>query len=416
MKKILVLLSSALVLVTSSYALDSVRISGYATAAGGYISDSSVGATNFNSDPGHDGYAEESLKFQPDSVAGLQISSRVADDVTVSMQLVGQFENETGSIELEWAYINYELSDDFTIQAGRFVPQVFLYSNTVNVGFTYLWITPPSEVYDQAPIRYTDGANLLLDHTFSNDVTLEASVYASNVSQDIVFAGQSFPSKYENLLGAAASISNEYFKLRVGHMQTKMSTSLNDSASFGPLVAGPGNLTNPGLDNTDGIKSDDAEGRFSSVGLTMDVADIIVIGEYTVRNIKDSAFTEDTTSYYGTLGYRMGNFTPHITYSVLETEFKDSNDALVLSIVDPITGTVTTSPTFATVGSFRSALSTDSETVALGLRYDLNSKTALKFEYQNINKSPQEIDFTTGASIHDETSAELYKIALSVIF
>ena len=416
MKKVFVLLSSVLVLVTSSFALDKVRISGYATAAGGYISDSSVGATTFNSDPGHDGYAEESLKFQPDSVAGLQISSRIADDVTVSMQLVGQFENETGSIELEWAFVNYELSDDFTIQAGRFVPQIFLYSNTINVGFTYLWITPPSEMYAQAPMRYTDGANLLLNHTFSNDMTIEASAYASNVSQEIVFAGQTFPSKYENFFGGSASISNEYFKLRASHIEVEMSTSLNSSTSIGPLVAGPGNLANPGLDNTDGIKSDSVDGSFSSIGLTMDVADVIVIGEYAVRNIKDSAFTEDSASYYATLGYRMGNFTPHVTYSVLETEFKDSSVPLALSMIDPITQVVTTSGQIATVGSFRSALSTDSQTVAVGLRYDLNSKTALKFEYQNITKTPQEIDFTTGASIHNETSADLYKIALSVIF
>ena len=413
MKKILVILSSILVLVTSSYALEKVKISGYATAAGGYISDSTVGATTYTANPGHDGYTDESVKFQPDSVAGLQISSRVADDVTVSMQLVSQFENEQATIELEWAYINYELSDAFTIQAGRFVPQIFLYSNTVNVGFTYLWITPPSEVYGQAPMRYTDGANLLLDHTFSNDVTIAASAYASNVSQDIDFAGNSFPSTFENFYGGSASISNEYFKLRASHMQVDMTTTLNDSLEGGAYIAGPDNLTDPGLDSTDGLKAEAAKGKFSSLGLTLDVADIIVIGEYTVRNVEDSVFTEDTISYYGTLGYRMGNFTPHITYSVLETEYKGSDVPLV--VVDPITGTP--SATFATVGSFRSALSTDSETIAVGLRYDLNSKTALKFEYQNIKKTPQEVDTAGDVLVTSvKTSADLYKIALSVIF
>ena len=154
---------------------------------------------------------------------------------------------------------------------------------------------------------------------------------------------------------------------------------------------------------------------FSTVGLTLDVADIIVIGEYTVRNIKDSIFTEDTISYYGTLGYRMGNFTPHVTYSVLETEFRDSNAPVFNT--NPNTNTnPTPNVPIATVGFFRSALSTDSETVTAGLRYEINSKTALKLEYQNLNKSPQETDPRNGQLTREETHAELYKIALSVIF
>ncbi len=411
MKKSLIILSSVLIIVTNAYALDKVKISGYATAAGGYISDRTVGASFFSPTPGHDGYTDEDIKFQPDSVAGLQVSSRIADNMTVTVQLVAQFDNDQGAVGLDWAYVNYELTDDLIIQAGRFVPQLFLYSNTVNVGFTYLWITPPSEVYDQAPMRYTDGVNFLLDHTFSNDVTVEASLYASNVSQDINFAGELFPSKFENFIGGSASISNEYIKLRAAYVQTDMSSTLNGASPAASFLATAGNLANPGLDNIDGIKADGAKGKFSTVGLTIDVADIIVIGEYTVRNIKDSIFTEDTVSYYGTLGYRMGNFTPHITYSVLETDFKDSNEPVYL--LDPIAGT---SVLAGTVGAIRSSISTDTETVTVGLRYEINSKAALKFEYQNVNASPQEITAPAFFSTREDSSANLYKIALSVIF
>ncbi|MDF1880310.1 hypothetical protein JHD50_03155 [Sulfurimonas sp. MAG313] len=410
MKKI-IFLCLILLFTLNTYAFDKVRISGFATAAGGYITDKEVGANSLFPSPGHDGYADDKVEFQPDSLAGLQISSRIADDVSVTVQMVGRFENEGSAVQLEWAYINYDLTDDFTIQAGRFRPEVYLYSSTLDIGYTFLWITPPSEVYSQAPMTYTDGVNLLLDHTFSNDMTIEASVYGSNVKKDIFFRGAVFPSTFKNLIGANFTLSNEYFRLHAGYAQTQMSSTLNDISPAGAFLAGAGNLNNPGIDNVEGLKVDDARGEFAGIGLTIDIADIILIGEYATRNLANTLFREATKSYYGTLGYRIGDFTPHVTYAAVDTSFKNSNAPVFL--VDPITGTPTP---VGTVGLFRSGLATDSVTLTAGLRYEINSKTALKLEYQKLSKSPEEINLLDNTLAYEKTNADLYKIALSVIF
>ena len=396
MRKNVLMLITILAASINSMAFDDVKVSGFATVAGGYISDETVGATAANlPDPttnkddssydGHDGYNQENVQFQPDSVAALQISARIAEDVSMTIQMIGRFEDDEAEVNLEWAYINYDFSESSTIQVGRFRPSLYLLSNTLDVGYTYLWITPPSEVYGGAPISYADGANLLMNHTFENDVTIEAAAFYANVNQDLAISGQILPTNFHYMAGMDASISNDYFKLRAGYMKTEISM---DTAVFDPIVTG--------LSETDGLKIEKAEGSFASVGLSVDVADIILTGEYVVRNVKDTLLVEDTTAYYGTLGYRMGDFTPHVTYSVLENEYNESD----------------TDPTILFV---RSGQAVDSETITAGLRYEVNARTALKLEYQSVDKSPLQLN-ALGDLEYETTDAELYKIALSVIF
>ena len=272
MRKNFLVLMTILAVSINSNAFDDVKVSGFATAAGGYISDRTVGATqaNIQTNPnrdnssyqGHDGYNEEYVQFQPDSVAALQISSRIAEDVSMTIQMVGRFQDDEAEVNLEWAYVNYDISEGSTLQLGRFRPSLYLLSNTLDVGYTYLWITPPSEVYGGAPISYADGANLLMNHTFENDVTIEAAAFYANVNQDLAISGQTLPSKFHYMAGIDASISNDYFKLRAGYMKTKISI---DTTAFDGYEAGIPSLTDP-ISETAGLQIEESDGSFASVG------------------------------------------------------------------------------------------------------------------------------------------------------
>ena len=396
MKKKLLLCSVLFVFASSAFANDSINVSGFATIAGGYIDDNTVGANSISKTPGHAGYSSEKIEFQPDSLAAIQISSRLTDDMSVTVQMIGRFSDEEAEVNLEWAYINYDLFDGVTVQAGRFRPAVYLYSNTLDIGFSYLWIAPPSEVYSQVPMTYTDGLNLLFSHTFENDMTLEASIYASNVNTDLSVSGQKIPFKFNNLIGTEFTLGNDYFKLRAGYAKTELNAELstlgiNDTLPVSIFQA---------------LNLQDASGTFSSLGITVDYKNIIFIGEYAARIIEDSVFTEETASYYTTLGYRMGSLTPHVTYSAIENTYNKSS--LITGAGAIVDATVN-----GQINAARSAQATDSNTLTVGMRYDLNPRACLKFEYQKINKTPQDVQLVP---FEQETDANLYNVALNVIF
>jgi len=388
MKKSL-LLTTFLALSTSIFASESVRINGFATVAGGQVSSSDNLSV--------DGYNKDDIIFQPDSLAAIQISSTIANDMTATVQMIGRFTDKSAQIDLEWAYLNYQLTEDVTAQMGRFRPAVYLYSNTLDISYSYLWIAPPSEVYSLVPMTSSDGINLLLDYTFENDMTLSASFYASNTNTKIEVAGNDLSFQFKNLMGTELVVNNDYFKLRAGYSQTEMDADLS------PLGINSSSMPEP-IYSALGVK--DTKGTFTSVGLTVDYKNILVVGEYVIRNIEDSVFTEEVSAYYTTFGYRIGSFTPHVTYSAVENTYNKA------SFVTGA-GVATDAVVNGTINAARSGQSTDSKTITAGLRYELNPQAALKFEYQNVNKTPLDI---TLIPLEEERNADLYKVALNIVF
>jgi len=367
-KKGLLISVIAAAFTTSAMATD-VKVSGFMTVAGGKTSGDSAR-----------GYNNDDVKFQPDSVAGVQVTARVNDEMSATVQLVGRYEDDDSQVDMEWAYINYNLTDELTVQAGRFRPAVYLYSSTLDVGYSYLWISTPSEIYGQVPMTYTDGVNLLYSYTFDNDISLSASAFYSNVNLDLNIGG-STEFDVNAFTGGEVSISNDYFRLRAGYVEASMDADLS---SIGIDSSSP-----------NALQIEETDAYFASVGLTIDYEDILFIGEYAVRNIEDSILVEDTDAYYATLGYRIGKFTPHVTYAEIETDYKVSSTG-----VAPLDGAI---------NGARSSQATDSETITIGLRYDINPYAALKFEYSNIEQEDQ----TTAATEYD---SDLYRIALNIVF
>ncbi|MEA2099109.1 MAG: hypothetical protein U9P72_03170 [Campylobacterota bacterium] len=383
MKKSLLSLVAVTALSTTMFASD-VRVSGFASVVGGYIDNAEVGARTNAEEPGFGGYTSESVEFQPDSFAGIQFSKSVTDDMSATVQMVARFEDEDAKVGLEWAYINYNLSEDLTLQAGRFLPDMLLYSNTLNIGYSYLWIAPPTETYTMTFMRYVDGANLIYSHEFDNEMVLSSSAYFANTNQKAKTAlGETRDFEYKDIWGISAQLSNEYVKLRAGvHGRSVTINGIDwtDGSSRTPTQA-------------DHIAFDDSKAIFTNVALSVDYEDIILISEYTVKNIEDTVSVDESTAYYATLGYRMGKFTPHVTYSVLESEPEYIDDSKV--------------------DAARSIKAIDSETIAVGLRYDLNMYSALKFEYQNNSVTPHDKKDSTNQV---QTDANLYKIALNIAF
>jgi hypothetical protein len=141
--------------------------------------------------------------------------------------------------------------------------------------------------------------------------------------------------------------------------------------------------------------------KFSSAGLSMDWHNVVLYSEYFKREISGGAnvaFPNQKGSY-ATLGYRVGKWLPHFTTA----RIKDNNNPTTPPPGFPIAGTPL-----------------DQKSNTLGLRYEVGSGAALKFEVQKV--TPKE--GTRGLLIARPDMAPkdpgddvmIYGISLDVVF
>jgi len=82
------------------------------------------------------------------------------DNMGATVQLIAQNDEVGDDIRMEWGYVSYDVNDEIRMLIGRVRPALFLYSDYLDVGYAYNWITPPSEVYAQENISNLDGGSI----------------------------------------------------------------------------------------------------------------------------------------------------------------------------------------------------------------------------------------------------------------
>lgn len=123
----------------------------------GYFSAGALGTDQ----PGgvYDRYARDDTDFESLSRAGLQLEFRINDDTRFVTQLLSRGA-EGWQTRAEWAYIAHDLNADTTVRAGRLRQPLFLFSETLDVGYTQPWITSPAEMYGILSFSSYEGMDL----------------------------------------------------------------------------------------------------------------------------------------------------------------------------------------------------------------------------------------------------------------
>src|SRR5690606_12530266 len=85
-----------------------VEVSGFVSIRGGQIDAENV--TYLNT-------IDDKWTFSEESVAGLQVNTRVSDKVSVSLQLKAG--SQLDGVEMEWGYLEYTFAPDLKLRAGR---------------------------------------------------------------------------------------------------------------------------------------------------------------------------------------------------------------------------------------------------------------------------------------------------------
>lgn len=144
------LLSIALLAIAAplSHADDTgLEFNGFLNVVGGILKEEPViDFSDKKQAPNYQGY-EDNLVFDPHSSAGLQAKKRLDEKTAVTLQLYAEGDNDQYKATMKWLYVTYEPTYNSTLRVGKLAAPIYYYSDYLNVGYAYHWITPPESVY-----------------------------------------------------------------------------------------------------------------------------------------------------------------------------------------------------------------------------------------------------------------------------
>jgi hypothetical protein len=350
MKKGLLLPVSLLALSVSTAVNADIRINGFANFTAGYTTD----------ETGLYGY-EDKVDFSNGSLFALQVSGDVNDSISATAQLVARG-SEDFNAEFEWAYLTYAINDNNSLSAGRMRVPLFRYSASLDVGYSYHWITAPRSIYN-VPFNNYNGVRF--DHNgysgdFEYTVQFIAGEYAEDVSGGKVEADELF------LLSGEGTYESFKARLVVGRGNNNFSQTTVDSTVAALVPIAP--------DLADLLALQEDQGVFLGAGLEYDNFNWFVSGEITSVETKDS-FSPKDIAWYVTAGTRLGKWTPHITYETRDGDQDIKFLDEVASYPAPFQPAL-----LQAVAGLQGFFMEDYSMITVGARYDWSTNIALKAE------------------------------------
>jgi hypothetical protein len=296
--------------------------------------------TRFVADWGHGSVYHNAWSITPESRAGLQGTAKFDPQWSVTAQVVARTVNQPLA-QLEWGYVTWKPTPEWTLQAGRKRLPLFYYSDFQDVGYAYPWVRVPPDVYGWDMVNY-DGASAAYS-TQLGGWSLRTSAFGGTAKSRRngymkIFYDQEEDVKWPGLWGADFEFSRDWFTGRLVYMRAGYEEIDRDSAT---RVVQPSGATS---------------GHHQAYGgsVNIDWHNFLVRSEYSIFDRSQYAYK--AVEWFVSAGYRIGKFTPMLTF----TQYREST---------PFPDTYDPSHWY---------------THSLSLRYELTESSALKVQFDRI--------------------------------
>ncbi|MBB5205990.1 hypothetical protein HNQ51_003321 [Inhella inkyongensis] len=323
--------------------------------------------------PGQLSGADDSVEGSVDTKLGLQLTAKFNPMFSATAQLLTKY-NGKGNWEpnAEWAYFKAQFSPNWALRVGRMGLPAFAVSDFRDVGYSNLWVRPPLDVYGQVSLSNFEGA----------DITYRTQMLGANVTAQ-AFAGRMRTTFRQIKLDGDDSfgfnLTAEYdngLTIRLGHLESDLTVHFG---SLDALVAGLRTASAQvpqAASVADQISAKGKLGTFSGVGLSYDQDNWILSAEYTWR--RTETYISNTTGWYASAGYRVGNFTPYVVASELKLDSPHVKNTL------PVTNVPSLEALRLGVNGVLAGQNVAQKTSAVGVRWDAYRNTAVKAQLERI--------------------------------
>ena len=292
---------------TSAFALEQgeALINGFGT-----VGVTHLGGVDDGRSYGISGQTNDSWRGDQLSKFGAQLTYGVTDTVGLTLQTTAKAYGDEWKANLEWAYLSWQSTDNLMMRFGRLRTPVYMYSESIDVGFSYPWLRLPDEVYSQVQLSNYEGADIVynLPLSFATLSFQLAGGIAKN--RDYYIYDEEFDIDYDNVFGSSVSLAtNDFGTFRVGYVEADIDTDI--SGSFTDIFGNPGTASLLALDKD--------KGKFTSIGYQYDNGTWLTANEWTSRVIENDG-SNSTDSFYLMGGRRFGDFLAHVTYAQLDED------------------------------------------------------------------------------------------------
>lgn len=377
-KKLRVLVVAMSAVMASSSAL-AIQFDGFLTAGAAWHDDKNK--NRYIGSLGDRGVINDA-SFETDTRFGVQMTSDVAEDMSVVAQILGTGVNGNFDAIIEWAYADYKMNDWLSIRAGKIKQPVYLVNDYVEVGYAYPWIRPPVEVYYlNNPLNTVNGIEALFQFPLGAG-TLSLQPYFGSNRDDIPNTGGQGFFEAERIRGIDIKYTGRGYSAHV-------SKFVCDVKIFGNINSVPTAFGDAVDINLNG----EGECDVVATGFNLDIANIVVYSEYQERKTQDGLSRPfgNQEAFYATLGYRFGKWMPHVTFASIDGTSSLNGPAAISCAASQQVGAAPAPgdcPAFggapATTPLFNFPISIQTS-VTYGLRYELNDSAALKIEHSIVD-------------------------------
>ena len=329
-----------------------VTFNGFASIVGGMTTDENETYKNYTDD----------FEFDQESLFALQATADLGENLTAVAQVIARG-NDDWDPEFEWAYLSYDVTDNFNIKAGRLRAPFYYYSEFLDTAYTYHWIRPPAEMYD---INFTNFDGLSATYTFNTGDFEHRVMGVFGNRKNFV---ESFDvSDYRNIFGVNYDISFNEYSMKLVHITGKLSVDGGTFDTLDPVFS-----TLPSYFDMHFNVIDDTT-TYSAISFNADWGDFFAVTEYSQIDFsKDYLLLQDDSRFYISGGYRMDEFTFHYTYATTKADDPES-------LVNNLPNTPETAPLLAIVNQVNNT-NRNFSAHTFGVRYDFHPMAAFKAEW-----------------------------------
>lgn len=367
---------SALALSMSHAMAAELRFDGFASFVAGQVLDKDeLYESNYR------GY-DDKIGFQENSMFALQVRADLQERLSATAQIAAKGKDDYEA-KFNWAYLSYELSNEWTARFGRQRIPYFMYSDFLDVGYAYHWIEPPYHVYNLAGFDSADGLSI----EYQTDIGPWTSRATAMVGRANTTLESAFDSEVEtevsDILMVNWSMNYDWFTARVVYAQSDLTfdfSALLEGVIFPQLeTAFPGGLS---MVLSESSKQEfavtDDKVTFSGVGIAIDPGSFFFVAEATELGAEDSFLQEPSIQWYVSGGLRIGDFTPYITYERVESDYND--DGIRRIMADQPASPLNAFQE-AALKEIMTANIPEEAVYSAGLRYNFHPSAAFKVEY-----------------------------------
>jgi hypothetical protein len=316
------------------------------------------------------------LTMDPESRLGLNLSADLGNNLTFASQLVAQGNNSGQyNLAVDWLFATYRPTEGLAFRAGRQINPAFLYSEQIDVGFTYLWTRLPYEVYSLDPLDSFNGLAAIYT-SFLGDFRLRTEIFGGAGATTVDGSAGTFVGIPNDEKGIEVALLSDHFKFRMGYDSSNPTGTISTSV---PIVTVPSGV----ISGTFTEPADLGTTQIFSTGTSFDYLNFV--GSAEVAHLwSNGTLVSSATGAYGSLGYRVcPRLTPYFLYA-----WQGNLSGTSYVYPDP---------------SISSTSKTDQHSEVFGLNFKMSPAAVLKVEYMRTQENFA--DFTQNFGANTFTAA-----------